>query len=128
MKAQQLSGKHSTIVVPGQTIAIESLPWNLHPKFTGVSLRHLITGKDTGGHMSLHHVRIDSGCAIGDHVHAGMVEIHDVLAGSGNCTLAGTKIPYSPGVIGVMPADQVHRVEAGDPGLLLLATFSPPLV
>jgi hypothetical protein len=49
MKAQQLSGKHSTIVVPGQIIAIESLPWNPHPKFAGVSLRHLVTGKDTGG-------------------------------------------------------------------------------
>jgi quercetin dioxygenase-like cupin family protein len=78
--------------------------------------------------MSLHNVRIDPGCAIGDHFHAGMVEVHDVLAGAGNCTLAGTAIPYNPGVIGIMPADQVHRVEAGDKGLLLLATFSPPLV
>jgi hypothetical protein len=27
-----------------------------------------------------------------------------------------------------MPADQVHRIETGDKGLLLLATFTPPLV
>jgi len=128
MKAQQLSGKHSTIVVPGQTIAIESLPWNPHPKFTGVSLRHLITGKDTGGRLSIHHVRVEPGCAIGDHTHAGQVEIHEILTGEGTCTLAGREISYTPGVIGVMPADQVHRIEAGDPGLLLLATFSPPLV
>jgi quercetin dioxygenase-like cupin family protein len=126
MKPEQLS-KHITMVMSGQTISAESLSWNPHPKFSGVSLRHLITGKDTEGHTSLHHVRIDSGCAIGDHVHAGMVEIHDVLAGSGNCTLAGTKIPYCPGVVGVMPADRVHRIEAGDTGPLLLATFSPPL-
>jgi hypothetical protein len=28
----------------------------------------------------------------------------------------------------IMPADKVHRVDAGEAGLLLLATFSPPLV
>ena len=84
--------------------------------------------RESGGHISLHHVRIDPGCAIGDHAHAGQVEIHDALAGNGSCTLAGTVISYNPGVVGVMPADQVHRVEAGDQGLLLLATFSPPLV
>lgn len=128
MKPQQSSGRHTTVVVPGQTIATESLPWNPHPNFTGISLRHLVTGKDTGGRMSLHYVRIDPGCTIGDHAHAGQVEIHDVIAGAGTCTLAGIKIPYTPGIVGVMPADHVHRVEAGDKGLLLLATFTPPLV
>lgn len=116
------------VVVPGKTIPAESLPWNMHPKFFGVALRHLIPGKETGGHMSLHHVRIDPGCSIGDHTHAGQVEIHDVLAGSGSCVLDGRTIPYRPGVAAIMPADQVHRVDAGDEGLLLLATFSPPLV
>ena len=128
MKKLQSSGRHVTVVVPGQTTTPESLPWNPHPKFTGVSLRHLVTGKETGGRISLHHVRIDPNCAIGDHTHAGQVEIHDVLTGAGTCTLAGTVIPYTPGVVGVMPADQVHRIEAGEKGLLLLATFSPPLV
>ena len=128
MKPQQSTGRHDTVVMPGQKIIIESIPWNPHPKFAGVFLRHLVTGKDTGGRMSLHHVRIDPGCTIGDHVHAGQVEIHDVLAGRGICTLAGTDILYNPGVVGVIAADQVHRVEAGDRGLLLLATFSPPLV
>lgn len=120
--------RHETFVTHGQTVPTESLPWNPHPKFAGVSLRHLVTGKDTGGRLSLHHVRINPNCAIGDHTHAGMVEIHDVLAGSGTCTLEGRVIPYAPGIVGVMPADQVHRVEAGSAGLLLLATFSPPLV
>ena len=119
---------HETVVVNGQTVPTESLPWNPHPKFDGVSLKHLVTGKDTGGRLSLHHVRIDPGCAIGDHTHVGMVEIHDVIAGSGTCTLEGSVIPYAPGIISVMPADRVHRVEAGDGSLLLLATFSPPLV
>jgi quercetin dioxygenase-like cupin family protein len=105
-----------------------SLPWNPHPKFAGVSLRHLVTGNDTGGRMSLHHVRIDPGCSIGDHAHAGQVEIHDVLAGEGTCTVGIRDIRYVPGILGVMPADAVHRVDAGGKGLLLLASFCPPLV
>jgi quercetin dioxygenase-like cupin family protein len=56
------------------------------------------------------------------------VEIHDVLTGEGTCTLAGKVLSYRSGITGIMPADQVHRVEAGDKGMLLLATFSPPLV
>ena len=128
MNEQLPSGSHPTLVTAGQTIASKFLPWNPHPKFAGVSLRHLVTGKDTGGRLSIHHVRVDPGCAIGDHAHAGQVEFHDVLTGQGTCTLAGTAISYNPGVVGVMPAYQVNHVRAGDKGLLLLATFSPPLV
>ncbi|MDP3397012.1 MAG: cupin domain-containing protein [Methanoregula sp.] len=126
--SNQSKNRHGAVFANWQTVPTKSLPWNPHPKFAGVFLRHLVTGKETGGRMSLHHVRIDPGCVIGDHTHVDQVEIHDVLTGAGACTLAGTKIPYTPGVVGVMPSDQVHRVEAGDKGLLLLATFSPPLV
>ena len=128
MEPNTSSRKHDTIVVHGDTVSAETLAWNPHPKFAGVSLRHLVTGKDTGSRMSLHHVRVDPGCSIGDHAHAGQVEVHDVLAGSGSCVLDVQMIPYWPGVAAVMPADRVHRVDAGATGLLLLATFSPPLV
>jgi len=121
--------------MPEQTIALmdqirsaDALVWNPHAKFQGVSLKHLITGSDTDGRLSLHHVKIDPGCAIGDHTHAGMVEIHDVISGEGACVLEGQEIRYSLGSMGVMPADRVHRVVAGKNGLLLLATFSPALV
>jgi quercetin dioxygenase-like cupin family protein len=57
-----------------------------------------------------------------------MVEIHDVLSGGGTCVLEGREIEYLPGTMGNMPADQVHSIAAGDGGMLLLATFSPPLV
>jgi quercetin dioxygenase-like cupin family protein len=120
--------RQDAVVANGRTVPAGDLPWNPHPKFAGVSLRHLVKGADTGGRISLHHVRIDPDCAIGDHTHTGMVEIHDVIAGSGTCTLEGSVIPYRPGIMGIMPSDRVHRVEAGDGGLLLLATFSPPLV
>ncbi|MFA4877344.1 MAG: cupin domain-containing protein [Methanoregula sp.] len=106
----------------------DALVWNPHAKFHGVFLKHLVTGSDTGGRLSIHHVRIDPGSAIGDHSHAGMVEIHDVIAGEGTCVVEDREIRYSPGSMGVMPADRVHRVVAGETGLLLLATFSPALV
>jgi quercetin dioxygenase-like cupin family protein len=118
---------HETIVSTATDRETESLPWDAHPKFKGVFLRHLVTGSETGGHLSLHYVRIDPGCTIGDHTHAGQVEIHDVLEGEGTCTVAKKKIRYIPGIMGIMPADTLHRVDAGTEGLLLLATFSPPL-
>ncbi|HEX3000822.1 MAG TPA: cupin domain-containing protein [Methanoregula sp.] len=120
--------EHNRVVSINGVQTIEKLEWNPHPKFEGVFLKHLVKGSETGGRMSLHHVRIYPGCRIGDHSHAGQVEIHDIISGDGTCVLAGTEIPYCPGVMGVMPADTVHRVIAGDRGLLLLATFSPPLV
>jgi quercetin dioxygenase-like cupin family protein len=42
--------------------------------------------------------------------------------------LEGVEIRYQPGTMGIMPADQVHSITAGREGVLLLATFSPPLV
>jgi quercetin dioxygenase-like cupin family protein len=119
---------HQSVVHRDRTIPVGTLAWNPHPKFSGVFLRHLVTGQESGGRLSLHHVRVDPGCSIGDHTHAGQVEIHDVLSGAGTCVLEGTALRYLPGTVGVMPADQVHRITADREGLLLLATFSPPLV
>ncbi len=117
-----------TVALIGTDRSAETLAWNPHIKFAGVALRHLVTGSDTGGVLSLHHVRIDPGCAIGDHTHPGMVEIHEVIAGDGTCTVGTKEIRYVPGKLGVMPADTVHRVVAGDHGMLLLASFSPALL
>jgi quercetin dioxygenase-like cupin family protein len=120
--------EHQSVVHRDQTIPIGTLAWNPHPKFPGVFLRHLVTGKESGGRLSLHHVRVDPGCSIGNHAHAGQVEVHDVLSGAGTCVLEGTALRYLPGTMGVMPADRIHSITADREGLLLLATFSPPLV
>jgi len=119
---------HTLVAYDGEMRTVSALPWNPHPKFTGVSMRHLVTGGETGGRLSLHHVRIGPGCSIGEHTHAGMVEIHDVLSGEGICMLEETEIRYLPGTMGIMAADRVHSITAGNEGMLLLATFSPPLV
>ena len=73
-----------TITLTDQIRDADALVRNPHAKFHGASLKHLITGNDTGGHISLHHVRVDPGCTIGDHTHAGTVEIHDVIEGEGS--------------------------------------------
>jgi quercetin dioxygenase-like cupin family protein len=119
---------HSRVDGQDPARVVDTLTWNPHPKFPGVSLRHLVTGSETGGRMSLLHVRIDPGCSIGDHMHPGQVEIHDVISGSGTSRLEGKELQYAPGILGIMPADRVHRIDAGAKGMLLLATFSPPLV
>jgi len=124
----QGGNRHGSVIAHGQTNPTKSLPWIQHPKSAEVSLRYLVTGKDTRGRLSFHHVRIEAGCAIGDHTDAGRVETHDVIAGSGTRTLESSVIPYTPGVVGIMPAGQVHRPGAGDGGLFLPATFAPPLV
>ena len=119
---------HDLVALIAEDRIADRLAWNPHAKFTGVAMKHLVTGNDTGDTLSVHHVRIDPGCAIGDHAHAGQVEIHEVIAGEGSCTVGTKAIRYVPGTIGVMPADTVHRVVAGENGLLLLATFSPALL
>ena len=126
MKPQQSTGRHDTMVIPGQTIVTESIPWNPHPKFAGVFLRHLVTGQYYRGTSEpasctdrprLYHRRSCPCRASGRSMMSSQV--------MGVCTLAGTDIPYNPGVVGVMPADQVHRVEAGDRGCSCWLTSRP---
>ena len=116
--------------VAGAGIETESagLAWNSHPSFDGVSLKHLITGRDTGGRFSAHLVRLEPGAEIGDHVHEANWELHEVAEGSGHCVLDGRRIPYEPGVAAIMPENAPHSVRAGEDGLCLLAKFVPALL
>lgn len=104
------------------------LPWHAHPVFTGVALKHLVTGAQTGGRFSAHLVRLEPGAEIGDHVHDASWELHEVAAGSGRCLLAGRTIDYAPGVAAVLPQNVPHSVRAGQDGLRLLAKFVPALI
>ena len=104
-----------------------SLPWNGHPVFAGVALKHLVTAAESGGLFSYHLVRIDPGCAIGDHLHDPQLETHEVLAGVGECDIGGVGVAYEPGVVAIMPPRVRHEVRAGEDGLLLFAKFMPPL-
>jgi len=99
-----------------------------HAKFDGVALKHLVTGQSTEGRVSVHLVRVESGCALDTHTHPGQVEIHQVIEGSGKCQIGDDPLVYQPGVIGVVPAGVPHKVVAGSNGLFMLSTFSPALV
>jgi quercetin dioxygenase-like cupin family protein len=116
------------IVTLEQETPTAQLGWNAHPTFKGVSLKHLVTGQATEGKLSCHLVHIQAGCEIGTHVHAGKLELHEVLSGQGQGLLVEQTIPYLPGTVVVIPADQPHRVVAGDQDVYLLAKFTPALV
>jgi quercetin dioxygenase-like cupin family protein len=108
--------------------AIAELAWKEHPKFKGVFLKHLIQGAAAAGQLSCHLVRVDPHCALETHIHENQWEIHQVLAGEGDCLLHDKSITYKPGCLALVPPGTGHRVTAGDQGLLLLATFSPALL
>ncbi len=117
-----------TVYVNGrETARIASAEWKKHPKFEGVSTKDLFTGSQTDGLMSLMLVRIEPHHQIGDHIHQGKAELHEIIAGQGIGIVGDTRVDYRPGVFSWVPADVPHRIEAGESGLILLAKFTPPL-
>ena len=116
------------IFTMGQTLTVQDLPWHDHPAFQGVALRHLITGKQTDGKFSSHLVRVKSGCEIGNHIHEGKWELHEVVCGQGTCRIETAEISYTKGVTAVIPADLPHSVQATESDLYLLAKFIPALL
>lgn len=103
------------------------IAWSRHPTFEGVSLKHLMTARETNGEFSYHLVRIESNCSIKLHIHETQLETHEVIEGSGTCVRGEDEIVYEPGVIAVMPKGVIHEVNAGDQGLYLFAKFIPAL-
>lgn len=108
-------------------MAVADLPWNKHPKFEGVFLKHLIVGKDTQAGLSCHLVKIEPFCVLDTHLHEGKFEVHQVVAGSGELHVENQKVDYTVGQLSVIPANAFHRVVAGKDGLYLLATFAGAL-
>ena len=105
----------------------EELPWIPSPKFEGVAMRNLVVGARTDGRLSAHLVRIEPGKAIGEHVHEGSLEVHEILEGSGIAVMPGEEREYRAGVVSLIPQGMLHEVRAGRDGLLLLAKFAPAL-
>ena len=120
--------EHGGACLSGRTEAFDEKPWNPHPAFKGVSLKHLVTGADTGGALSCHMVRVDPGCVLKTHTHNPQWELHEVVEGSGEAMLGDETAPYAPGKVAVIPCGQAHRVQAGDQGLILFAKFFPALI
>lgn len=108
--------------------AAGDVPWNPHPKFPGVWLKHLIKGADTGGMLSCHMVRIDPQAILDEHAHENQWELHEVISGEGSFLLGPKETPYYPGRMGIIPKGTKHKVMAGKMGLVLLAKFFPALI
>lgn len=119
----------SRLARPDADTDLAALPWNAHPRFAGVALRHLVTGAQTAGALSAHLVRIEAGCCLESHMHEASLELHEVVRGAGTCELAGRAVAYAPGVCGLIPAGARHsvRADAGE-DLYILAKFAPALV
>ena len=113
--------------LPGTTVSLREIPWNQHPAFDGVELKHLVTAKETGGQFSYHLVRIAPDKSIEHHIHETQLETHEVISGQGICIHEGVKIVYDPGTISILPAGIPHEVTAGKEGLYLFAKFMPAL-
>lgn len=107
---------------------VKNLEWNPHAAFKGVFLKHLIKGDSSDGKFSYHLVKIAEGFEIGDHIHEGKWELHEVVGGVGSGVMAGKEIVYEPGVTVVVPDSVVHRITAGKGDLYILAKFIPALL
>ena len=114
--------------LPAAAIPFGELPWNNHPTFDGVELKHLVASGQTGGQFSYHLVRIAPNKAIGRHIHETQLETHEVIAGTGTCVNDHADLSYEPGTITILPMGLPHEVKAGPDGLYLFAKFIPALV
>lgn len=116
------------LALPGRRVAFMERDWQPHSQFAGVALKHLLAAADTGGAFSYHLVRVEPGCAIGEHSHATQQETHEVIAGAGICRNQDEDIAYRTGLVSLIAPGARHAVAAGEEGLLLFAKFIPPLL
>ena len=72
-------------------------------------------------------VKIEPQHEIGNHIHEGKAELHEIISGEGTAVVGNSKINYKPGVISFIPGDVSHSIKASDKGIILSAKFTPPL-
>ncbi|MCL1864769.1 MAG: cupin domain-containing protein [Spirochaetes bacterium] len=120
--------ENNTIFINGEKVdEISNIKWNNHPKFSGVFTKTLFTGKDSSNNLSAMIIKIEPNHEIGDHIHKGKYELHEIISGYGIGIVGDKKIEYKAGVVSLIPNDIRHSVKAGDNGIILLAKFTPPL-
>lgn len=122
-------GEEGKVFIAGKIVDVADLPWHAHAKFSGVALKHLITGQDTEQKFSCHLVRVEKGCEIGTHIHEGKLELHEVITGKGTCLMWQQELAYHAGIAVLVPPDTPHRVIASkDEDLYIAAKFIPALL
>ena len=117
-----------TIYVNGIELnRVDNIEWQKHPKFNRVFIKNLFSGKDSGNNLSAMLVKIEPNCEIGNHIHEGKAELHEVVCGEGVALVNGKSIVYKPGIVSFIPSDIPHSVKTNNNALTLLAKFTPPL-
>ncbi|MGI6104765.1 MAG: cupin domain-containing protein [Raoultibacter sp.] len=119
--------ENGALIINDKQISLCDIAWSPHAAFEGVALKHLITSSQTKGTFSYHLVRIDPSKRIGWHTHETQLETHEIIEGSGYCTIGSEKYTYRPGTISVIPTATNHEVVASQNGLYLFAKFLPAL-
>ncbi|MGF6906364.1 cupin domain-containing protein [Fusobacterium sp. PH5-44] len=120
--------KEGKLVLDNSIIEFSKIQWSKHPTFDGVSLKHIVTSKETGGDFSYHLVKIEPNKKIGFHIHKDQLETHEVIFGEGKCINNDSEFCYQTGVISIFPIGIKHEITASTSGLLLFAKFFPALV
>lgn len=111
-----------------EDLTVQDLAWQPHAKFKGVFQKNLVKGENSGGKFSCHLIKIGDGCEIGNHIHEGNWELHEVVGGTGLGYMAGREIVYEPGVTVVVPESVEHKIVADKGDVYILAKFIPALI
>jgi len=120
--------EQGVVIFPGAETGADVKPWYPLPGCSGVFLKDLVTGKETGGKFSYHLVRIWKDCEVADHDHETQWEWNLVIGGKGTFVIGDKEVTTVPGQTFVTPPKNHHTVSAGHEDLSLLALFVPALV
>jgi len=120
--------EQGVVIFPGAETEANAKPWYPLPGCSGVFLKDLVTGKETGGRFSYHLVRIWKEREVADHDHETQWEWNLVIGGKGTFVIGDKEVATAPGQTFVTPPKNHHTVIAGHEDLSLLALFVPALV
>ena len=120
--------KNGKLILDNSIIEFDKIQWSNHSTFDGVSLKHIVTSKETDGEFSYHLVRIEPNKKIGIHIHQDQLETHEVISGEGKLIKNESEFHYETGVIAIFPKGVKHEIIASTTGLYLFAKFFPALV
>jgi len=101
--------------------------WYTPPGWIGVSLKDIISGKDTDGAFSYHLVRIAKRSEVPSHAHDTQWEWNVILNGNGSFVIQEKEMQVTIGETYVTPPGISHTVKAGNSELVITATFVPAL-
>lgn len=106
---------------------IQSGEWVEHARFSGISMKGLLTARDNPL-ASVNAVQVPPGGVIGRHRHPAQVETVYVLAGQALLTLDQAEVPIRTGHVVAIPAGLEHALRNEDAAMVeLLTFFTPPI-